>query len=389
MPEGVLIKKLGIQFLETQAESFENFSNQTLSRFGLAKYQSVFTPILRYLYLSTSREQLVSKFFSVIQKISTKREYSDFLNNLLETKTTIGIAQYFDERNIHNAKVGGFFIPDLRQVYIDPLIFNFEKEGTIANILIHEAYHAGAFTAGVIQMDESITESITQEIMNELGFVSNFNAYGSLVSELKSIQEGNNEYFTWDELRELYASFDIIDDNEFVADKHEKFYDFLAMLASREIYEDGIALFDSEIYKLKLKHMIQRFLRLFPRLAKFINPDGRFIPQSDSEVALVRFDDIFEAKISKAIVKRIESSEILALEIKTKLKSDIKEESIKKLESELSYDPQSFEGRQLFKESIKMSLMMKYSNLPENFPLNISDIVDEFFREYNWQNIYN
>lgn len=391
MPEQTLLKTLEglkIRFIEARAESLDSFADSTLERFGLSKYKQVFEPVLEAIYSSDNREKQIRKFFGIISKIQSKN--SDFLENLLNTNpnpTTIGVAAYFDPSL--EGKVGGFFLPDFRQIYIDPIIFNLESENTIAEILIHEAYHGGAFTNGEIQMDESITQTMTLELMQEAGFSSEFNAYSSLVQELNDIRDGKNEFFTWEELSELYTSFKVADKEEFVGDKQDKFYEFLAMLASRDIYEDGVEIFEAKNFEKKIRSTITKFLKLFPRLAKVISPDGSFIPQNEKEVSTVRFDEIFMAKISKALVKRIETNEILASEIKSKLESDIQEEHLRVLQSELEYYAQSELGRIEVHNKIMERILRKYSYLPENFPINISEVVDKFLQGYNLQNILN
>lgn len=383
------IEKLLVQIKWIEkAESLEDFSSKTLNRFGLAKYSKVFEPTLSYLYTSTSREKLIKKYFGIVIKIVS--QFPDFLDNLLNTKpspTTIGIAEYFD-KNIEG-KVGGFFIPELRMLFVDPIIFEFGTEDEIAEIMIHEGYHAGGFTNGEIQMDESMTQTMTLEIMKETGFSVIFNAYQSIVEELRAIREGENKYFTWEELSDLYASFDVSGESEFVGDRQDKFYDFLAMLASRDVYSDGIEYFEAATFEKRIKSVMAKFIRLFPRLAKYISPDGSFIPQSEYEVSTKRFSDIFMDKISNAVVKRIESSEILSNEIRKRLEAEISQMHIQILQSELNFDPQSTQGKIFIRESLISQIFEKFQYIPEDFPIRVVELVDSYLSEYNFQHIYN
>lgn len=380
------LEKRGLNFKlipGSKAESFENFAESTLTRFGLRKYQDVFTPILRNLHVSPNRESQVEKFFGIIKKIKDADKYSDFLDNLNNTnpRTTIGIAKHFDPEMKVEGTVGGFFVPDTRQIFLDPIFSEMGSENENAEIIIHEMRHAGAFTGGLIQMDETPTQKMTEVIMLRLGYKQEFGAYKSLMSEITEIRDGKNENFTWEELGEAYASFGDINSENFVGDKQDKFYDFLAMLASRDIDKYGIELFNKEKFESRVQVLISNFLRLFPRLAKVIDLDGSFITQSEKEVATIRFDDEFAKKLNSALAKRINESLVLQGRMFETIKNDVQIEYVELLKSELKIDPRTPEGKYYLSEEISERIYKRYSSLPEEFDNTIIDLIRDYIDE--------
>jgi hypothetical protein len=155
--------------------------------------------------------------------------------------------------------IGGYWNPENEVIAINPYFLLFGSEIEIATILIHEGLHAGIFTNNIELPDESMTQLITQEIVNE-----KYNNKG-----MKTAYDGGVE-----ELRNLFGNEITLEDLIRLASEsdEETFNNILeSILVGPSILEQNTDQLRWDQIEKNLSEKWEILIKLFPRLINSVD----------------------------------------------------------------------------------------------------------------------